>query len=72
MKKILTKNQAIAVLHCIENQQEIDIFFKVKEGDKKYKLSVEELEAKLLERLGEDQLAGVVENDIDVTPKRKM
>lgn len=72
MKKILTKNQAISVLHCIENSIEIDIFQSVPANDKKYKLSCEELEQKLLPRLGAEQLAGVVENEVDVTPKRKM
>lgn len=71
MKIIFTKNQAISALKCIEQRQEIELFLPLDPKDKKNLLSCEELEKRLRQYVDAGQIAGVVENPVDLTPKPK-
>lgn len=60
MLRVLTKKQAVAILVQVENKENnIDIFYQVKENHKLFKLTNEELEKKLNNYM--EDLAGVVD-----------
>ena len=60
MLRVLTKKQAVAILVQVENKENnIDIFYQVKENHKLFKLINEELEKKLNNYM--EDLAGVVD-----------
>lgn len=62
MKRILTQDQAVSILYCLQNKIDPDLFHAVEKNHKLYKLSLEELEKKIFEHLEEDNIAGVVTN----------
>lgn len=70
MKIILTKSQAVATLHCIENKIDIDRFHRVQEKDKKFKLSCHELEKEILKYIDADSVAAVVDDPVFLDNKK--
>ena len=62
-KQIFTKTQAISILVQIQNKetQKLNLFAPVEKNHSYYKLSCNELEAKLLHHIDSDGFAGVVE-----------
>lgn len=63
LKIILTKTQAISLLISMDTGQEADMFLDISPNHKFYELSCEQLEKKVYERISEDKIAGVVEDE---------